>query len=635
MKTISTILRLIFLSSLFLISKTALAQDRPMGTDVSSYQSNIDWQVVKSDGIFFAWAKATEGPPGYFYDSFFVENETNAKTAGVLIGAYHYAHPSLDTNITGANSADTEAQYFWSKASNYVTAGGGYLVPMLDWEDPAVKSPNQTVASMSAWANEWCNDISNYARANGVVIRPVIYTGEDYGAEWLNSTVTNWPSWIAAYPDGTSGHYGSPTPQTSSPGGYSPWPTWNIWQYGDTNWSGGDSDVFNGTTNQFLQLFLVGSTNAPHIATNPPSMTVAEGSNVTLSVSVSGGTPLYYHWQFDGTNVSTVTNFNTNSVTYAIPDAQLTNAGDYEVQISNAYGTVLTTPAFLSVTAPLSNAPGSVIAPAGMVDWWPANGNAVDIVSGYNGAPANGFYYSSGNSGRAFHFDGATSYLTMTNSPTSIAVPWTACMWVYRQQTPQTSAALISDGTNTLKLEQYNDTHDVGMTQLSVQDWPFSPAYSVPLNTWTHLAFVASGSTTTLYVNGVEEGTISAAIPLGRKTMGVTYVTGTGYVDYMEGSMDQVMLFNKALSAAQIQSIYNSGAASLVQAPQFLGVSSDGNGNFIYSVEGLTGSRNIIIDYSTNLPYWLPLTSLSAATGSTQFTVTPTNAATFYRAVQP
>jgi hypothetical protein len=270
-----------------------------------------------------------------------------------------------------------------------------------------------------------------------------------------------------------------------------------------------------------------------------------------------------------------------------------------------------------------------------MVDWWPANGNAVDIVSGYNGAPANGFYYSSGNSGRAFHFDGATSYLTMTNSPASIAVPWTACMWVYRQQTPQTSAALISDGTNTLKLEQYNDTHDVGMTELSVQDWPFSPAYSVPLNTWTHLAFVASGSTTALYVNGVEEGTISAAIPLGRKTMGVTYVTGTGYVDYMEGSMDQVMLFNKALSAAQIQSIYNSGAASLVQAPQFLGVSSDGNGNFIYSVEGLTGSRNIIIDYSTNLPYWLPLTSLSAATGSSQFTVTPTNAATFYRAIQP
>jgi len=208
-------------------------------------------------------------------------------------------------------------------------------------------------------------------------------------------------------------------------------------------------------------------------------------------------------------------------------------------------------------------------------------------------------------------------------------------MWVYRQQTPQTSAALISDGTNTLKLEQYNDTHDVGMTELSVQDWTFSPAYSVPLSTWTHLAFVASGSTTTLYVNGVAEGTISAAIPLGRKTMGVTFVPGTGFVDYMEGNMDQVMLFNQALSSAQIQSIYNSGTAGLIQAPQFLGSSPDGNGNIIYGVEGMTGSRNFIVDYSTNLQDWSVLGNFSAATGSNQFTVTPTNAATFYRVVQP
>jgi len=622
-------------------TSAAMAQSRPMGADVSSYQGgSISWTTVRSDGISFAWTKATEGT--YYTDADLAINESHASSAGVFIGAYHFARPSDDPNITGAKSADTEAQFFWSKASNYVTAGGGYLVPMLDWEDTGV-SNQLTAATMSLWVNEWCNDISNYARANGVTVRPVIYTGTWYSEPsssypGLTTAATNWPSWISAYPTGTPGNYGSPTPQTSAPGNTFPWSTWNIWQYGDTNWSGGDSDVFNGTTNQFLSLFLVGSTNAPRITTSPLTITAAQGANVTLTVAATGGTPLYYNWELDGTIVSSVTNYNTNSVQYMINGAQLANAGNYTVQISNSSGSVVTTPAFLSVKTPLSNAAGSVLAPPGLVNWWPGNGNAIDIVSGYNGLPANGFSYAAGETGQAFHFDGSTSYLTMTNSPADMAAPWTACMWVYRQQTPQVSAALLSDGTYTLKLEQYmnkTNSHYVGITQLGVADYVFSQNYIVPLNTWTHLAFVASGSTTTLYANGVAKGTVSAAIPLGRITMGVTDVSGTGYVDYMEGSMDDVMTLNTALTATQIQAIYNSGASGLVQAPQFTGMSTDVSGNFIFSLEGLTGSRAFIVYYSTNLLDWSVLTTLSAATGVNQFAVNPTNAAAFYRAIQP
>ncbi len=122
---------------LFLLSNAerAIAQ-RPMGTDVSSFQgSGLNWTTLKNtDGISFAWTKATEGT--YYQDADFVTNEVKAKAAGVLIGAYHFARPSDDPNITGASSADTEAAYFWSFASGYVKGGGTYLVPMLDWEDP-------------------------------------------------------------------------------------------------------------------------------------------------------------------------------------------------------------------------------------------------------------------------------------------------------------------------------------------------------------------------------------------------------------------------------------------------------------------------------------------------------------------
>lgn len=266
---------IIFLIASFAVLLSAgnlAAQTRPMGTDVSAYQgSSIPWSTVKKDGVYFAWAKAAEGTASDGYegeDADFTVNEANAHSAGVPLGAYYFARPSADPNITGSRSADSEAQFFWSVASNYVKAGGTNLVPMLDWEDPEVTNVSSlTTTTMSEWLNEWCNDVSNYAYAAGVVLQPVVYTGSWYSEPGtypgLNSTVTIWPTWVASYPDCTEVNSnlecGDPSPQTDSPSPAYPWNTWNIWQYGDTNWSGGDSDVFNGTTNQFIEQFVVGA----------------------------------------------------------------------------------------------------------------------------------------------------------------------------------------------------------------------------------------------------------------------------------------------------------------------------------------------------------------------------------------
>src|ERR1035437_6070836 len=82
----------------------AMAQ-RPIGIDVSHWQgTGINWASVKTSGVTFAWAKASEGT-GYT-DNTFAVNEANAKAAGVLIGAYHFAR--YDLNL-GTNGADAEA----------------------------------------------------------------------------------------------------------------------------------------------------------------------------------------------------------------------------------------------------------------------------------------------------------------------------------------------------------------------------------------------------------------------------------------------------------------------------------------------------------------------------------------------
>jgi len=317
---------------------------RPLGTDVSHYQgAGINWPAVKAAGVSFAWAKATEGTG--FTDANFAGNEVNAKAAGVLIGAYHFARPSQNPNITGANSADSEAAHYWSVAGNYVKAGSGYCVPMLDWEDTGatIAAGFTSSATMSAWVIQWCNSVSNYARAAGIPgLKPVIYTGVWYsqpGGTYpgLTTAVTNWPSWIAAYP-------ANPQPQTGGPSSSFPWPTWNLWQYADTNWSGGDSDVFKGTLAGFTNMFVVGAQGGPIFVTQPSNRNADRGGSITMAAPAGGLAPLRYQWRFNGVNIANATN---SALT--LSNIQTTNAGNYTAVVTNSAGSITSNPALLTV----------------------------------------------------------------------------------------------------------------------------------------------------------------------------------------------------------------------------------------------------------------------------------------------
>ena len=58
------------------------------GVDVSSYQGTIDWEVLSSQNIQFAFIKATEGSG--FVDPCFVDNLAGASETSLYIGAYHF-----------------------------------------------------------------------------------------------------------------------------------------------------------------------------------------------------------------------------------------------------------------------------------------------------------------------------------------------------------------------------------------------------------------------------------------------------------------------------------------------------------------------------------------------------------------
>jgi len=316
--------------SMLLVHGQVFAQ-RPLGTDVSGYQPVVSWMFAKNNGVTFGWAKATEGTS--YVNPEYVEQITGAKAAGIYIGSYHFARPSNHPNITGANSAESEAQFFWSVASNYVKAGGQYMMPMLDWEDTYMSNQIST-ANCSAWVNQWCTSVSNYAFANGIAgVKPVVYTGTWYstpsaGRSGLTTEVTNWTPWIAAYP-------ANPNPQTGGPtAGTYPWSTWAFWQYADTNWTGGDSDVFNGTATT-LTNYVVGGLGLPYFASQPSNRTADQGGSITLRALANGAPTLKYQWRLNGTNIVSATN-----TTLTISNLTSGNAGGYTVVITNSYGSL-------------------------------------------------------------------------------------------------------------------------------------------------------------------------------------------------------------------------------------------------------------------------------------------------------
>lgn len=83
--------------------------------------------------------------------------------------------------------------------------------------------------------------------------------------------------------------------------------------------------------------------------------------------------------------------------------------------------------------------------------------------------------------------------------------------------------------------------------------------YTVPTNTWTHLAFVNDGSTTTtVYVNGISQGTITGALgaaPAGQPlTLGIAKNTAGPDDRPFTGGIDEVRIWNTKRSAANILS---------------------------------------------------------------------------------
>ncbi len=320
---------------------------------------------------------------------------------------------------------------------------------------------------------------------------------------------------------------------------------------------------------------------APFISMQPADQSVKVGDDAVFSVAASGGIPLTYQWNINGTNIAGATNSSL-----VLPNVQLADAGVYTVVISNDIGSITSSNAVLTVSTPT---PTAVQPPAGMVAWWKGENYVVDAFGLATGGVTEGAGFTTGKVGTGFSLDGLTGQVVIHNAPTlnfGSNQNFSVEAWIQAQPNPAnvSGIAVIADKTatyipaSTVGWQFYLDNGRLGFKLMQgpmpqEKHWTASGP-DLRDGQFHHVAAVLDrklANSGKLYVDGSPLLTFDATqLPGDLSTEGL-FLIGSGNIpgvgEYFKGVIDEVSLYNRALTDADILSVYGAGSNGKISTP--------------------------------------------------------------------
>ena len=201
----------------------------------------------------------------------------------------------------------------------------------------------------------------------------------------------------------------------------------------------------------------------------------------------------------------------------------------------------------------------------GLIAHWTADGTTRDITGGHPATLEGGAAYAPGRFGQAFSFPVPGAYVDIPYrkdfdfAPTS---QFTVAVWVQahplgKYQAVVVKATQAGDWNWGIIIDRENHfytghtAHDVAQSTTTVQ-----------AGVWNHVAVTYGGGDWKMYVNGVLENQ-AAGVPLTQSGGGLALghkggkPAQVGDPDWFQGRMDDVRLYNRALSATDIQTLFH------------------------------------------------------------------------------
>ena len=207
--------------------------------------------------------------------------------------------------------------------------------------------------------------------------------------------------------------------------------------------------------------------------------------------------------------------------------------------------------------------------PPGMVVWWPGDGNAEDIIDGNDGTLVGGAGFAPGLVGQAFSFDASldSGVIVPNGANLNMTEAITLDAWIKPSSFPNAYPAVVRRNTNAAASPQYNlAVTDQGEVHCNIGNFVGPVGGTVVLNEWTHLACVYDRVAARVYVNGEEVAAAPATQPIPASSLPL----GIGRVESLtsrnfDGLIDEVEIFNRALTEDEIRAIYDAGSAGKIK----------------------------------------------------------------------
>ena len=256
------------------------------------------------------------------------------------------------------------------------------------------------------------------------------------------------------------------------------------------------------------------------------------------------------------------------SIIITCPESDATTLSKVEADISYGIGTDANTVKYATYVDKSKGATPNTDITNGLIDWWTLDGNTNDnaggtsltndgatLTTGQSGSPNSAYAFNAGDQ-KVLHADGYSSKLVGLSA-------FSITGWVYPQNNPSAHAGFFGIRDNTrgaiyaLQLSGTNTLECRMLINSSTYYQPTSP--SLTPNTWQLISIVYDGSSLKCYVNTAASNSVSANWS-GVTATDIPFSVG-GFLTYLStSSIDDVRVYNRALSASEISQLVANGA---------------------------------------------------------------------------
>ena len=268
---------------------------------------------------------------------------------------------------------------------------------------------------------------------------------------------------------------------------------------------------------------------------------------------------------------------------------------------------------------------------AGLVGWWPFNGNANDESGNGNNGTVNGAALTTdryGSQNYAYNFDGISNHITLPpNSNQFIDSSYTISFWIYSLDTidKNNGQEIISDRDNNSWSFKFRANfgiqnsgfqhHKIYLQTNTNSGYKEVLSPSPNINTWTNYIIAYNSNNLTLlgYKNGVLFDSLNnVTLPSsGNRQINIGRCVSPAFangISYYNGKIDDIGFWNRALTDCEIQKLYNadnglaiSASSSTICSGQPVVLTASGATNYLWSTGAISSS--IIINPNINTTY--------------------------------